>query len=80
MRILFVAMSDNVHTARWISQIADEGWDQHLFPSIDYGLSHQNLYNIRIHHSFYGRQEVCRNKIKFSGIPVIFKKHRQYRK
>lgn len=32
MRILFVAMPDSVHTARWISQIADQGWDIFLFP------------------------------------------------
>jgi glycosyltransferase involved in cell wall biosynthesis len=30
--ILFVAMSESVHTARWISQIADQGWDVYLFP------------------------------------------------
>lgn len=34
MRILFVAMPESVHTARWISQIADQGWDIHLFPSV----------------------------------------------
>lgn len=33
MRILFVAMADSVHTARWINQIADQGWDVHLFPA-----------------------------------------------
>jgi len=31
-RILFVAMQMSTHTARWINQIADEGWDLHLFP------------------------------------------------
>lgn len=33
MRILFVARPYSVHTARWINQVADEGWDLHLFPS-----------------------------------------------
>jgi glycosyltransferase involved in cell wall biosynthesis len=32
MRILFVAMSNSIHTARWISQIQDQGWDVYLFP------------------------------------------------
>ncbi|MGC6442422.1 MAG: glycosyltransferase [Rubripirellula sp.] len=32
-RILFIAMSESVHTARWIRQLADTGWDLHLFPS-----------------------------------------------
>ena len=37
MKILFVAMSDTIHTARWIGQLAGLGWDVHLFPSIDTG-------------------------------------------
>ncbi|MFH2102004.1 MAG: glycosyltransferase [Chloroflexota bacterium] len=32
MRILFVAMQESIHTARWINQIADQGWDIRLFP------------------------------------------------
>jgi glycosyltransferase involved in cell wall biosynthesis len=32
MRILVVAMTDSIHTARWINQIAGQGWDIHLFP------------------------------------------------
>ena len=32
MKILFVAMTDSIHTARWINQIADQGWDIRLFP------------------------------------------------
>ena len=32
IRILFVAMTDSIHTARWINQTADHGWDIHLFP------------------------------------------------
>ena len=33
LRILFVARPYSVHTARWINQIADRGWDLHLFPA-----------------------------------------------
>ena len=33
MKILFVAMGNSIHLARWISQINDEGWDIHLFPT-----------------------------------------------
>ena len=33
MRILFVAMPDSIHTARWVSQLTGEGWDIYLFPS-----------------------------------------------
>jgi len=34
MRILFVGMPSSVHTARWVSQLAGEGWEIYLFPSI----------------------------------------------
>jgi hypothetical protein len=33
MKILFVAMSDSVHAARWISQVTDQGWEIFLFPA-----------------------------------------------
>ena len=46
MRILFVAMSDSIHTARWINQIADREWDLHLFSSVDYGVLHPEMRNI----------------------------------
>ena len=32
LRLLFVAMAESVHTARWIDQLRDRGWDLHLFP------------------------------------------------
>ncbi len=31
-RILFVAMQNSPHVARWINLIADQGWDLHIFP------------------------------------------------
>jgi glycosyltransferase involved in cell wall biosynthesis len=45
MRILFVAMPDSIHVVRWISQIADQGWDIFLFPTYRANLhpGHQNL-------------------------------------
>jgi glycosyltransferase involved in cell wall biosynthesis len=48
MRILFVAMANSIHTARWIDQIADQGWDIHLFPSIDSDIR-PDLRNLTIH-------------------------------
>lgn len=47
-RILFVAMPDSVHTARWIRQLSDTGWDIHLFPS-RLGDPHPLLAGVRIH-------------------------------
>ena len=31
LRILFVAQAVSIHTARWISQVNDQGWDLHLY-------------------------------------------------
>ncbi|HXT65028.1 MAG TPA: glycosyltransferase, partial [Pyrinomonadaceae bacterium] len=45
LRILFVARPYSVHTSRWINQIADEGWDLHLFPSSESPL-HQDYRNL----------------------------------
>jgi glycosyltransferase involved in cell wall biosynthesis len=33
MKILFVAMPDSIHVARWISQVTDQGWEIYLFPA-----------------------------------------------
>jgi glycosyltransferase involved in cell wall biosynthesis len=55
VRILFVAISESVHTARWLSQLTDQNWDLHLFPS-DWGAyPHKDYRNITIHSFFRGR-------------------------
>jgi glycosyltransferase involved in cell wall biosynthesis len=48
MRILFVAMPDSVHTARWITQLSDQGWDLHLFPVYD-APPHPLLRNVTVY-------------------------------
>ncbi len=48
LRVLFVAMPGSIHTARWINQIADRGWDLHLFPSRNQNI-HPELRNLSIH-------------------------------
>ncbi|NJL92456.1 MAG: glycosyltransferase family 4 protein [Anaerolineae bacterium] len=53
MRILFVAMGRSPHTAGWLNLIADQGWDLHLFSSMDNGVLHPTLRNLTFHHSFY---------------------------
>ena len=70
MRILLVAMSNSIHTARWIGQIADEGWDLHLFPSQDFGATHPQLRNISVHHSIYGAQGEIAPSVRLRGVPV----------
>jgi glycosyltransferase involved in cell wall biosynthesis len=73
MRILFVAMSDSIHTARWINQISDQGWDIHLFPSIDRGVTHPDLQKATVYHSFYTKSKNRNKTLKLSGIPLISK-------
>jgi hypothetical protein len=46
-RILFVAMPESVHAARWISQIADQGWDIYLFP-VHRARPHPDLFNLTL--------------------------------
>ena len=76
MRILFVGMSDSVHTARWINQLKGQGWGIHLFPSVDVGLTHPDLRGVMVYHSFYARppdsgQRICDGTVKLRGIPVV---------
>ncbi len=70
MRILFVAMANSIHTARWIAQIADQGWDLHLFSSIDSSLVHSALRSVTVHHSFYGRQADRHPSVRSRGLAV----------
>ena len=67
MRLLIVALSDSIHTVRWISQILDQGWDIHLFPSVDYGFDHPEFRNVTIYHSFFGKRAPKRNCVKQKG-------------
>jgi len=56
MKILFIAMGDSIHTARWINQISDQGWEIHLIPSIfsHYIEFHPDIQNVIIHNRFVG--------------------------
>lgn len=44
-------MADSIHTARWVNQISDQGWDIHLFPCAGYGAVHPGLNNVTAHRS-----------------------------
>jgi glycosyltransferase involved in cell wall biosynthesis len=45
LRVLFVAQAVSIHTARWISQLRDEGWDLHLFDMLG-SLPHAELQGV----------------------------------
>jgi len=48
LKILIVAMSNSIHTARWISQISDQGWDIYLFPTDIFVGIHEKINKINI--------------------------------
>ena len=48
MKILFIAMSESVHTSRWINQIKNQNWDIYLFPSYDNRNIYKDLNDIKI--------------------------------
>ena len=70
MRILFVASSNSIHTARWISQISHLGWDLHLFPSHEYAPVHPQLENIKVHYSFYNKKLSRDPSVRVKGFPM----------
>jgi len=71
MRILFVGMSNSVHTARWINQIADQGWDIHLFPSLDSDI-YPELRNLAIHDRLVRSANSGKNVNQVGSLPWPF--------
>jgi glycosyltransferase involved in cell wall biosynthesis len=49
LRLLFVAFSDSIHTARWTAQLDGLGWDLHLF-GVTHGPSCPELRGVTVHH------------------------------
>jgi len=54
--ILFVAMPDSIHTARWLAQLNDQGWDIHLFPSTLIPVLHPYISQLTVHYFFHNRR------------------------
>ncbi len=70
LRILIVAFSDSIHVARWIEQIIDQNWEIHLFSSIDSGIIHSSLKNVKVYHSIYTKQKNKVTSVKVNGLAV----------
>jgi hypothetical protein len=66
LRILFVAMGNSVHTARWIRQLRGLGWDLHLFPTESVGL-HPELSDVNVHEFLYSKRRGTNDSVRFSG-------------
>ncbi len=81
MRILLVAMSNSIHTARWISQISDRKWDLHLFPSVDFWVDvHPDLKDVTVYHSGYRRQTSSQDGVVFRGVSLFHRLADLYRR
>jgi len=68
MKILFVAMSESIHAARWINQITNLGWDIRLYDSTDSGYINPQLQTATVYHSVYGSQPVLNPGVKRKGL------------
>ena len=66
MRILFVAMANSIHTARWINQIADQGWDIHLYPVAENGI-HPEIRNVTVHNFLYSKAAGLNKNVRMIG-------------
>lgn len=81
VRILLVAMSNSIHTARWISQISGQGWDVHLFPSVDFWVDvHPELRDVTVYHSGYRRQRSSQDGVVFRGVSLYHRLSDLYRR
>lgn len=70
MKILFIAFSESIHTARWTNLLSDSGFDVCLFPSLDNGQMNPELKDAHIYHSFYYGKEKAGAGAQPHGVPV----------
>jgi len=65
-KVLFVAMPNSVHTARWINQLGDAGLDIHLFPSWVSPL-HSSVRNVTVHEMLLAPPDDTTRNIRIGG-------------
>ena len=68
MRILFIAMADSVHTARWIGQLQGVGWDVHLFPACWPCRIHPQLRDVTVHGVGWWRPPELAADLRVAGV------------
>lgn len=61
MKILIVAMAESIHTARWISQLAGQGFEIHLFSSAGSVFVHPALENVTVYTGFHLPNKKAKN-------------------
>ena len=67
-RILFVGLGESPHASRWVSQLADQGWDIHLF-SINASGIHPGFRNVTVHGFLFSRPRGLGDGIRLRGVP-----------
>jgi hypothetical protein len=70
MKVIFVAMTDSIHTARWINQIADRGWDIHLFPVYSASIS-SHLRNVTVYGLAFLPSKDLHKSVRYKGFLPI---------
>lgn len=72
MKILFLAMSESIHTARWIRQLEGSGHELHLFPSIESHRLHPALHGqLTFHARISSTASGPRRRGAFLGPPLV---------
>jgi len=71
MKLLIVAMPDSIHTARWISQVSDMGWEIHLFSSNTSGVTSSDLRSVTVHHLFQIGNSDVDQSVQVKGISLF---------
>ena len=67
MRILFVAIPDSVHAARWVNQISQQGWDIHLFAATS-APPHLDFRNVTIYGFSAARPPGLHPSVRLRGL------------
>lgn len=72
MRILFIAMTESIHTARWISQLKACNWDIHIYSSTGEIDIHEEITNVTFHRCLLPKVVIRSARKKVSYIFKIF--------
>jgi len=66
-KILIISFAESIHTAKWLNNLNNSGYKLYLFPSRDYGSSHELLNNITIFHSIYSKKNNKGKNLRIKG-------------
>lgn len=73
LRILFVAQAVSIHTARWIAQLRDQGWDLHLFDMLG-SFPHAELTGVTEYSLLFPRRIIRRTGTGAYGHPFFLRR------